>query len=333
LSEGAAPRGAPYLGSTVPEAGAQTLRVGWELAQSLGLLAALCSLLLCLLPVRPRDPGTPPLSLRKHELLGWSILTAALGHVGLSLTFDRAVIEHLKPTAPLYEWAGICALLAVLVLTVPAAGRLRRRLWSRHRNFQALHVAVSCALVALISVHVVTTDRYLHGAGSRALWLLLAIAALLALLRPRVHPVAAQPLPRISRLAFGRHSRLILVCASVAALAVVPLLRPNVRLALRAPLVRRAEALPLDFPHDKHRAVNCILCHHNFRDATGADSCISCHRSNRADIRVSAEARFHDFCLDCHRDPPAPLRRHGPTTGCDSCHVSPGHHSAAGIGS
>lgn len=314
------------------EAGAQPLRLGWELAQSLGLLAALCSLLLCLLPVRPRTPGTPPLSLRKHELLGWSILIAALGHVGLSLAFDRTVIEHLRLTAPLYEWAGICALLAILVLTVPAAGALRRRLWSGHRNFQALHVAVSCALVALIAVHVVTTNRYLHGPGRVALWLLLSIGSLLALLRPRAHPAGARPLGAISRLAFGRHSRLILVGASVAALAVMPLLRPNARLALRAPLSRRAEAPPLDFPHDKHRAVNCILCHHNFRDQTGADSCISCHRSSRAEIRASAEARFHDFCLGCHRDPPAPLTRHGPTTGCDSCHVGPDHRPAAGTG-
>jgi predicted CXXCH cytochrome family protein len=316
----------------VAEAGAQPLRIGWELAQSLGLLAALCALLLCLLPVRPRSPGTPPLSLRKHELLGWSMLFAAFGHVGASLAFDRTVIEHLRLTAPLYEWAGICALLAILVLTVPAAGAVRRRLWSRHRNFQALHVAVSCALVALIAVHVVTTERYLHGPGRVALWLLLSIAALLALLRPRARSAGSQPPGSISRLAFGRHSGLILVCASVAALAVVPLLRPNARLALRAPLSRRAEAPPLDFPHDKHRAVNCILCHHNFRDATGADSCISCHRSTRAAIRVSAEARFHDFCLGCHRDPPAPLTRHGPTTGCDSCHAGPGQRRAGNTG-
>ena len=313
------------------EAAAQPLRLGWELAQSLGLLAALCALLLCVLPVRPRFPGTPPLSLRRHELLGWGMLLAALAHVGASLAFDRTVIEHLKLTAPLYEWAGICALLALLVLSVPAAGPLRRRLWSRHRNFQALHVAVSCALVALIAVHVVTTNRYLHGPRGVALWLLLSSAALLALLRPRARS-AARPLGSISRLAFGRHSKLILVCAGVAALAIMPLLRPNTRLALRAPLGRRAEAPPLDFPHDKHRAVNCILCHHNFRDETGADSCISCHRSTRTAIRVSAEARFHEFCLGCHRDPPAPLKRHGPTTGCDSCHVSPGHRPAAGTG-
>jgi hypothetical protein len=85
----------------VAEAGAPSLRIGWELAQSLGLLAALCGLLLCLPPVRPRIPGTPPLSLRKHELLGWSMLIAALAMWACRWHSTGAVIEHLKLTAPL----------------------------------------------------------------------------------------------------------------------------------------------------------------------------------------------------------------------------------------
>src|SRR5580692_3020255 len=93
------PPGAARPVIAVAESAVQPLRVGWELAQSLGLLAALGALLLCLLPVRPRSPATPPLSLRKHELLGWSMLLAALGHVGLSLAFDRTVIEHLRLAA------------------------------------------------------------------------------------------------------------------------------------------------------------------------------------------------------------------------------------------
>ena len=79
--------------------------------------------------------------------------------------------------------------------------------------------------------------------------------------------------------------------------------------------------LALGFPHDKHRPVNCIQCHHNFADRSGEDSCISCHRSGRAAIRTGAEARFHDFCLGCHRDPPAYLTGHGPVTGCNTCHA------------
>ena len=91
--------------------------------------------------------------------------------------------------------------------------------------------------------------------------------------------------------------------------------------ALREPFLPRSERLVLDFPHDKHRAVNCIRCHHNFTDRSGDDSCISCHRSGRADIRVGVEAGFHDFCLGCHRDPPAYLTGQGPVTGCNTCHA------------
>jgi predicted CXXCH cytochrome family protein len=83
----------------------------------------------------------------------------------------------------------------------------------------------------------------------------------------------------------------------------------------------RSEPLIPGFPHDKHRPVNCIHCHHNFVDRNSADSCISCHRSGRAPIRVGAEARFHDFCLGCHRKPPAYLTGDRPVTGCKTCHA------------
>ena len=39
-----------------------------------------------------------------------------------------------------------------------------------------------------------------------------------------------------------------------------------------------------------------------------------------ADIQVAAEARFHSFCLNCHRHPEARFPRHGPVSGCRSCH-------------
>jgi len=116
-----------------------------------------------------------------------------------------------------------------------------------------------------------------------------------------------------------RFAVLAIVLGSLVAL--LALLRGGTALALREPFLRRSEPLVLGFPHHKHGPVNCIQCHHNFADRSGADSCISCHRSSRAAIRVGAEARFHDFCLGCHRDPPAYLTGHGPVTGCDTCHA------------
>lgn len=292
----------------------------WELAQLLGLAAACGTLVLCVFPVRPRRPATRPLSLPLHEALGWGLLTAATAHAAGLLAADHLVGEHLRLTAPLYEWAGILALALMLVLTVPATASLRQRLWKRHRNFQFLHVALTALLVLATAVHVVATDRYVHGRVRVSGYVLLSVAALAALLRLRARrptpPAAAQ------QLVFGRHARGALLVVSVCALALMPLLVPGASRALREGVVARTRSLPVDFPHERHRAVSCVLCHHDFLDMSGPGSCISCHRSARADLRAGAEARFHDFCLGCHRDPPAQFEHHGPRTGCASCHVS-----------
>jgi predicted CXXCH cytochrome family protein len=277
-----------------------------------------------MLAVRPRAGATGAFPLRVHEILGWLTLGAALLHAGVSLSVDSRVLEHLKLTAPHYEMAGIVALLALVFLTAPAGAALRSRLWSSHRNFQAMHVGAACVLVVTLALHVVATDRYVHGRAHRVGYILLSSVVLLALLRARSQrQPAKQPSSFVSALAFGRHSRLLLVITVGSLVALTAVMRPGSTLALREPFFSRSERLLLDFPHDKHRAVNCVLCHHNFADQSGSESCVSCHRSRRAEIRVGVEARFHDFCLGCHRDPPAYLTGHGPVTGCKGCHAPP----------
>jgi predicted CXXCH cytochrome family protein len=296
--------------------------LGWELAQALGLSAVAGCLILCVLAVRPRAGSAGAFRLRGHELLGWTVLAAAVLHVGLLLGVDHRVIEHLKPTAPRYEYAGMLALLILFFLTVPAGASVRPRLWPRHRNFQATHVAAACLLVVTLAIHVLTTDRYVHGRAYAIAYALLSGLVLLALLRGRAGRVpAGQSSGALSRLVFGRHSRLVLAIVLASLLALLALLRHGTALAMREPFLRRSERLALDFPHDKHRAVNCIQCHHDYVDRSGEGSCVSCHRGTGAAIRVGVEARFHDFCLGCHRDPPPHLSGHGPVTGCDTCHT------------
>jgi predicted CXXCH cytochrome family protein len=295
--------------------------VAWEVAQALGLCAVAACLILCVLAVRPRAGAAAALQLRSHESLGWLALAAALLHVALSLGADRRVVEHLKLTAPRYEYAGILALLTLLFLAVPAGAALRRRLWQRHRNFQAAHVTATCLLVVALSVHVLATDRYVHGRLRAVAYLLLSASVLIALLRARaLRPSAERPQDFRGGPVFGRHSRLVLGVVLGALAALLPLLRGGTAVALREPFVSRQERLALDFPHDKHRSVNCIACHHDYVDRSGQGSCVSCHRGGRAPLRVGVEARFHDFCLGCHRDPPAYLAGQGPVTGCDTCH-------------
>ena len=293
----------------------------WEIAQALGLCAVAGSLILCVLAVRPRAGASAAFPLRVHQLLGWSVLAAAVLHVGLSLGVDHRVIEHLKLTAPRYEYAGILALLTLLFLTVPTAAAVRGRLWPRHRDFQAAHVGAACLLVVTLAVHVLATGRYVHGRAHEVVYILVSGIVLLALLRARGKRQLVQPSRLLGGLVFGRHSRLVLAVVLGSLVALLALARGGSALALREPFLHRNEPLILGFPHDKHRSVNCIQCHHNFADRTGTDACISCHRSGRATIRVGAEARFHDFCLGCHRDPPAYLSGHGPVTGCDTCHA------------
>ncbi len=117
---------------------------------------------------------------------------------------------------------------------------------------------------------------------------------------------------------------MIVGVVALSAAALASLLPHAVDAALREPLMRRTGALPLDFPHDKHGMVNCLKCHHNYVDTPGGETCVSCHRSSRADLKEGAEARFHGFCFECHRHPAAVFKRHGPVSGCVACHEAPG---------
>jgi hypothetical protein len=304
---------------------ATRIHPGWETAQALGVVAAACCLLLCLIAVRPRMPWSRTLSMKRHELIGWIALAAALMHVGLLLLFDRRVFEHLKPTAPAYEWLGIVALVLLLALTALSLPAIRQRLYAQHRKFQLVHIGMTCVLIPAIAMHILTTGRYVHGRIATAAYVVLSVLALSALLRARARPESENRAPGfVNALAFGRHSRLVVGCVILAALALLSFMIPRAPLTLREPIFRRTVPVAIDFPHDKHREVNCIECHHNFTDRTGSDACVSCHRSRRPTIQVGAEARFHDFCLGCHRDPPAKFEHHGPTTGCETCHVPPG---------
>jgi DMSO/TMAO reductase YedYZ heme-binding membrane subunit len=307
----------------------------WELSQCAGLAAAIACVLLCGAALRPRRAEPPTLlSLRLHTRIGWAALILAALHVGGLLLSDHTVVEYLQPTAPFYQLAGIAAALLLVMLVLLSHGPIRRRLWKSHRGFQASHVILACLLAVLVAVHVIVTARYVGGTGRRALYVAATIGALALLLRAR-RPLQPSPqAPSRPILVFGRHSALIVAAVAICAAALAAILPASVDASLREPPLRRATRLALDFPHDKHGAVNCLTCHHNYADGTGAALCVECHRSRRADLREGAEARFHGFCLDCHRHPSASLEGHGPeghgpvghgpVSGCRICHRAPG---------
>jgi DMSO/TMAO reductase YedYZ heme-binding membrane subunit len=299
--------------------------LSWEIAEILGLAATLACLALCGCPVRPRE-STPPvlLSVGRHEALGWLALAATVLHVLAAVAADHTVVEYFKFTSPLYQLAGIAAFLVLLVLVGTSLAGARRRLWSSHRNFQATHIAFACLMVALLGAHVIATGRYTGGYGRRLVFIAATAGAIAMLLRRRrgigtaPHAAAA-----VRRLAFGRHSTLIAGVVAATAVALSVLIAGRAGVALREPVLRRAQTLPLNFDHGKHVAVNCLVCHHNYADGRGFDACIHCHRSVSADLKVGVEARFHSFCLNCHRNPEPRFPRHGPVSGCESCHSQP----------
>jgi predicted CXXCH cytochrome family protein len=298
---------------------------GWELSQMAGLLGCIGCIALCGAPLRPRAAIPPTLlSLKLHTVIGWASLSLVAIHVGGLILADRMVVQYLKPSAPLYQLAGIAAAALLLLVVLSGMAPVRRRLWKSHRGFQSTHVIGGCVLIALIAMHVIATERYIGGRGRRALILAATMGGILMLLRPRRPSewalAAAAP---FRQLVFGRHSRLIFGTATLLAMSLGGLIGASAGMVLREPLLSRSERVPLDFPHAKHVAVNCLVCHHNFADGRGMDTCVGCHRSSRADLKVGLQARFHGFCFECHRHPGASLDKHGPVAGCVSCHHSP----------
>jgi len=297
---------------------------GWELSEILGLTGLLACLALSGCPVRPRE-ATPTtlLSLSRHETLGLIAAGAAALHIVLAVVTDRTVIEYLKPTSPLYQLAGIAAFVLLLFLVATSVVRSRRRLWRSHRNFQATHVTSGCALLILLSAHVLTTGRYAGGYPRRVAMIAVTAGAIaILLIRRRIVKTVAPDAALARRFAFGRHSKLVVSVIAATLLVLTIFIPGRAGVALREPLLTRSVALPLTFDHAKHVAVNCLACHHNYADGRGFDACIHCHRGAGPAIKVGVEARFHDFCLECHRNPGPRLLRHGPVSGCLACHIA-----------
>jgi len=296
--------------------------LGWEVSQIVGLISAIACILLCGCPLRPRNAVPPTLlTLQSHQYIGWLALIAAALHMGGLLVADRTVVEYLKPATPLYQWAGILALVLLMVMVASSVTRARQRLWKGHRGFQATHVSLGCVLLVLVTIHVAVTHRYVGGGARQIIFGAVTAGAILLLLRARRVGVAAGSIAAARRLVFGRHSKWIAFIAIVSGAAVAVVFLPRVQVSLRESLWHRELRLPLIFPHEKHATVNCLICHHNYADGRGADSCVPCHRSARADLKAGAESRFHGFCLDCHRHPSTAFKgKHGPVSGCHTCH-------------
>ena len=286
--------------------------LAWELVQLAGLFSAIGCMFLTAASLRPRDARPSRLlSLDQHKWLAWICIALLSVHIGGALLADRHTFEYLKPSMPVYQLAGLVAALMLVILSVTALSRVRRYLWERASSFRALHVLLAALVVVLIFIHVVATDRYSAGP---ARWLWTGVTLLVLVL-----PLASS--------AYSRSIGLGFVLAGLACVGLAAQGKERRSQLMLETFVPRAQPLMVDFPHEYHGTVNCIACHHNFVDRSGADSCIPCHRSERPDLLLGAQARFHTFCMDCHRAEDLPKDgsgKHGPVSECSACHRAQG---------
>jgi predicted CXXCH cytochrome family protein len=305
--------------------------ISWEICSAAGIVSAVLILALFVLPLRARAQVKTTIGLARHRDLSLVALAAALIHTGGLLWVQPLTLEYLKPTAPLYMLVGLAALLILGCLVATGFELVRRQLWRSQRGFQAVHVGSAILLVAVVAGHVLPSGRYLDAPWKLAIWSGSTILGMLALLRARRDRSPIPSAPKADRArnawrqllrdsAFGSRALLVGTTALCAVVLLTALPSRPAITAMKDAALRRQAMLLLAFPHEKHRSVACLACHHNYVDRTGQEACIACHRSARTDLHRAAEQRFHEFCFGCHAEALRRLGKHGPLRECGVCH-------------
>lgn len=113
-----------------------------------------------------------------HQVLGFAVLGVTTTHVYWFLLFDAAVIEYIKPGAPVYMWMGILGFILLAVLIFIGLPEYRLRLHKRHATFKHWHRGLAFATIAGAGYHIVVSGFYLRASYQVALFLILVTAAL-----------------------------------------------------------------------------------------------------------------------------------------------------------
>lgn len=126
----------------------------WDIGGAMGYLA-LAGLLFQMIP------RAHAMMLKRHENLGYGVLGIALLHAFWLLIGDGTVRYYLLPGAPLYMWLGLCALLALVLLTVLARFPDRLRVHPRFQDFRLTHRILGAIVVVTAGLHVILSGFYL----------------------------------------------------------------------------------------------------------------------------------------------------------------------------
>ncbi|MEM9532306.1 MAG: ferric reductase-like transmembrane domain-containing protein [Pseudomonadota bacterium] len=127
-------------------------------------------------------PGAPRRDLRRHEAVGYAVLTVSVLHGLWFLLGDAAAVEWIKPGAPLSMWTGIGGLIALTALIFLAVMPTRMKVHRRYGVFVRWHRVIAWIAAAGVVHHIVATGFYVH-TRLQAL-LLISLVALAALIRP-----------------------------------------------------------------------------------------------------------------------------------------------------
>lgn len=285
----------------------------WNLAAGAGYGSLVFALTLYLYPLRGAGiPHRRLFTVSQHRRIGWIALILAALHAAILLAAQPSTGRYFLPSAPLYMLCGIAALVALAVLVATGIS-VRSKLGrsspaGASTSLVTSHAVLAALLLGLLGAHIVGSGQLIdRPIRSVTCCVLLALALLCTAWRPRIAGIRAR-LPWT----------IVASCVTVAALALLPTPIGGMRLLQPA---STPSALHAFFPHEHHRSVDCVACHHNFIDKTGAGNCYECHHSARPDLRQASEATFHELCRGCHLRLALRPSKHGPVRECSGCHA------------
>jgi peptidoglycan/LPS O-acetylase OafA/YrhL len=291
---------------------------GWDVGIAAGYAGLVFAATLYLYPLRAEGlPHKRLFTLSQHRRIGWIALSLSLVHTALLLIVQPQVGHYLLPAAPVYMLMGTLALIALATLVatgLSARKSLRKAAAPRAAAHPTpwtipTHAILAGLLLACLGIHIVGSGQLADHPTK-----IMTLCALLAL--PLIWAA-------VWRKGAKNRSRLPTVLPNLLAAAALFLLPLPIATPQLLKPVATPSLLPVNFPHEKHRTVGCVQCHHNFTDKTGTGSCLDCHRSTtRTDLTASAEATFHVFCRNCHTQMARTTTdKHGPTRECSTCHA------------
>jgi DMSO/TMAO reductase YedYZ heme-binding membrane subunit len=176
------------------------LPVFWLIAVLVGYGAVALIALLAILPLRnlARSPSGR-MTVPMHEKIALIALALTGLHIVVFLAAEPLTLEYLKLSQPRYMIAGNIAALLMLLLVVTSLERIRPRLFGTRLRYRPLHLAGSILLVVLMLWHMIGSAVYTVGYVKLALYTLLSLGIVAAMLRrPLPHRRSAAP-PRTTR--------------------------------------------------------------------------------------------------------------------------------------